>query len=160
MFKKTLAAVAVLGAFAGSAFAANVTLYGVVDEALQYTYQNVQNQGKKNAYGMKAGAQAGNRWGLKGQEELGNGYVAGFVLESGFSGDDGKSAQGGRLFGRAASLYVVSVLLLLVMTVLWLLVWVRFPTSTSTLPWARAGATSLALRVSTTSPSRVVLTTL
>ena len=106
MFKKTLAAVAVLGAFAGSAFAANVTLYGVVDEALQYTYQNVQNQGKKNAYGMKAGAQAGNRWGLKGQEELGNGYVAGFVLESGFSGDDGKSAQGGRLFGRAASLYV------------------------------------------------------
>ena len=106
MFKKTLAAVAVLGAFAGSAFAANVTLYGVVDEALQYTYQNVQNQGKKNAYGMKTGAQAGNRWGLKGQEELGNGYVAGFVLESGFSGDDGKSAQGGRLFGRAASLYV------------------------------------------------------
>lgn len=32
MFKKSLAAVALLGAFAGSAFAADVTLYGVVDE--------------------------------------------------------------------------------------------------------------------------------
>lgn len=37
MFKKTLAAVAVLGAFAGSAFAANVTMYGVVDTGLGYT---------------------------------------------------------------------------------------------------------------------------
>ena len=32
--KKTLAAVAVLGAFAGSALAADVTLYGVVDLGL------------------------------------------------------------------------------------------------------------------------------
>lgn len=32
--KKTLAAAAVLGAFAGSALAANVTLYGVVDLGL------------------------------------------------------------------------------------------------------------------------------
>lgn len=33
--KKTLAAAAVLGAFAGSALAADVTLYGVVDLGLQ-----------------------------------------------------------------------------------------------------------------------------
>lgn len=51
MFKKTLAAVAVLGAFAGSAFAANVTLYGVVDEALQYTYQNVQHLSERSKPG-------------------------------------------------------------------------------------------------------------
>ena len=37
MFKKTLAAVAVLGAFAGSAFAANVTMYGIIDTGLGYT---------------------------------------------------------------------------------------------------------------------------
>lgn len=37
MFKKSLAAVALLGAFAGSAFAADVTLYGVVDEGFLYT---------------------------------------------------------------------------------------------------------------------------
>lgn len=34
MFKKTLAAAALLGAFAGSAVAADVTLYGVVDYGL------------------------------------------------------------------------------------------------------------------------------
>lgn len=36
MFKKSLAAVALLGAFAGSAFAADVTLYGVVDEGFLF----------------------------------------------------------------------------------------------------------------------------
>ena len=34
--KKTLAAVAVLGAFAGSAVAADVTLYGLVDYSVRY----------------------------------------------------------------------------------------------------------------------------
>ena len=37
MFKKSLAAVAVLGAFAGSALAADVQLYGVVDLGLNWT---------------------------------------------------------------------------------------------------------------------------
>ena len=36
--KKTLAAVAVLGAFAGSALAADVQLYGIVDTGLQYVH--------------------------------------------------------------------------------------------------------------------------
>ncbi|MDY3114966.1 MAG: porin [Sutterella sp.] len=106
MFKKTLAAVAVLGAFAGSAMAANVTLYGVVDNALNYTYLKAGSAESKDTYGMKSGAAAGNRWGLKGQEELGNGLVAGFQLESGFTSDDGRSAQDNRLFGRVASLYL------------------------------------------------------
>lgn len=39
--KKTLAAMAVLGAFAGSAFAADVTVYGVVDLGLNYQHQKV-----------------------------------------------------------------------------------------------------------------------
>lgn len=106
MFKKTLAAVAVLGAFAGTAMAANVTLYGVVDEALQYSYQKVLDNKKADTFGIKSGAQAGSRWGLKGTEELGNGLVAGFQLESGFNADDGKSGQGNRLFGRVARVYL------------------------------------------------------
>ena len=36
--KKTLAAVAVLGAFAGSALAADVQLYGIVDTGFQYLH--------------------------------------------------------------------------------------------------------------------------
>lgn len=106
MFKKTLAAVAVLGAFAGTAMAANVTLYGVVDEALSYKYFKDGDQDKKQTYGLVSGSQAGSRWGLKGTEELGNGLVAGFQLESGFNADEGTSAQGGRLFGRVARVYL------------------------------------------------------
>ena len=44
----------------------------------------------------------GNRWGLKGSEDLGNGTSAIFVLESGFDLANGDSIQGGRLFGRQA----------------------------------------------------------
>lgn len=116
MFKKTLAAVAVLGAFAGSAMAANVTLYGVVDEALQYSYTKAGKADAVNSYGLASGVNAGSRWGVKGVEELGNGYTVGFQLESGFSADDGVSGQGytsdkdgsksTRLFGRVASLFV------------------------------------------------------
>lgn len=36
--KKTLAALAVLGAFAGSAMAADVTLYGALDTSFEYKH--------------------------------------------------------------------------------------------------------------------------
>lgn len=36
MFKKSLAAVALLGAFAGSAFAADVTLYGALSTKVSF----------------------------------------------------------------------------------------------------------------------------
>ena len=39
--KKTLAAVAVLGAFAGSALAADVQLYGIVDTGVGYNHVDV-----------------------------------------------------------------------------------------------------------------------
>ena len=42
MFKKSLAALAVLGAAAGYASAADVTLFGVVDTGLIYTLQVVK----------------------------------------------------------------------------------------------------------------------
>ena len=42
--KKTLAALAVLGAFAGSAAAADVQLYGVVDEGFIYTNTKVTDE--------------------------------------------------------------------------------------------------------------------
>ncbi len=103
--KKTFVAAAVLGAFAGSAFAADVTLYGVIDQGLHY--QNVKDDGEKsvNKFDMASGQNSGSRWGLKGQEDLGFAKV-GFVLENGFTSDDGKLAQGGRLFGREAIAYL------------------------------------------------------
>lgn len=105
--KKTLAALAVVGAFAGSAAAANVTLYGLVDEGLVYTHydQDVSGKDSTDSFGLQSGVNAGSRWGIKGEEELGS-VTAGFVLESGFNADDGTSAQGSRLFGRQSLLYV------------------------------------------------------
>lgn len=106
--KKTVAAVAVLGAFAGSALAADVTLYGVVDAGLVYTHldQDFQSVDATDKFEMKSGNQAGSRWGLKGVEDLGNGVQVGFILESGFNVDDGSFRTADTLFDREASLFV------------------------------------------------------
>lgn len=73
MFKKSLAAVALLGAFAGSAFAADVTLYGVVDEGFLYTHKDADKTDTDavDKFELRNGIQAGSRWGLKGTEDLG-----------------------------------------------------------------------------------------
>lgn len=101
--KKTLAALAVLGAFAaGSAYAADVTLYGVVDLGLKYTHSDsdIKGEDATDKLEMASGMQSGARFGLKGTEDLGNGYKVGFVLENSFSADDGTLGNSGRLFGR------------------------------------------------------------
>ncbi|WP_165650236.1 porin [Sutterella wadsworthensis] len=109
MFKKSLAAVALLGAFAGSAFAADVTLYGVVDEGFLYTHKDADKTGVDavDKLELKSGIQAGSRWGLKGTEDLGNGLKVGFILESGFNADDGTQGVSGTMFNREASLNVM-----------------------------------------------------
>ena len=115
--KKTFVAVAVLGAFAGSAMAADVTLYGVIDTGLNYTHVNAAGEHSTNSFKMATGQSAGNRFGLKGTEDLGDGWKVGFILENGFDADTGafktyKDPQGNetttKLFGREASLNVSS----------------------------------------------------
>lgn len=104
--KKTLAAVAVLGAFAGSAIAADVTLYGIVDLGLNYSHVDMDQSGVKDTdtFQMKSGQNSGSRWGLKGTEDLGNGLTVGFILEDGFTADDG--AEGDQMFDRESSLFI------------------------------------------------------
>ena len=89
--KKTLAALAVLGAFAGSAMAADVTVYGIVDVGVKYLHTDPGESGKDatDSFTMSSGNQSGSRFGLKGVEDLGNGMSVGFVLENGFALDDG-----------------------------------------------------------------------
>ena len=88
--KKTLAAVAVLGAFAGSALAADVQLYGIVDTGIGYNHVDADGLGEDtDSFEMKSGQASGSRWGLKGTEDLGNGLTVGFILEDGFSSDTG-----------------------------------------------------------------------
>ena len=109
--KKSLLALAVLGTFASVAQAqSSVTLYGVVDANVEYVNheQNVTATGvaipgsSGSRVAMQAGGLSSNRWGLRGVEDIGGGLKSLFVLESGFSMNDGKSQQGGRLFGRQA----------------------------------------------------------
>ena len=107
--KKTLAAVAVLGAFAGSALAADVTLYGKVDLGLNYTHTDVDGVSSDN-WGMKSGQNSGSRFGIKGTEQISEGLTVGFQLENGFDADDGRfkygNDDGERMFGREARLFV------------------------------------------------------
>ena len=112
MFKKSLAAVAVLGAFAASSMAADVTLYGKVDMGLQY--QNVETtawngaETNEDALTLDSGVGQASRFGIKATEDLGNGYKVTFKLENGFKADDGSSLKDNRLFDREASLAVSS----------------------------------------------------
>ena len=106
--KKTFVAAAVLGAMASTAFAADVTLYGLVDLGLNYTQTKTTNQDTKDNFSMGSGQNSGSRFGLKGTEDLGNGYKVGFVLENGFKADTGAFEKGGRLFHREALLFVQS----------------------------------------------------
>lgn len=109
--KKTLIAADVMAA-SGVAFAAsNVTLYGVIEEGVVVS----KAKHKDTMVDLKAGFDSGNRWGIKGVEDLGNGYSVGFILEQGFSADDGQSytekdaagtKKGGYAFGREAILNV------------------------------------------------------
>lgn len=108
MFKKSLAAVAVLGAFAGSAFAANVTMYGVIDTGLMYTYEDETDGDPSteatHTLGLDGGINSSNRFGIKGTEELGNGMKVSFNLENGFKSDTGAFKTKNTLFDREASL--------------------------------------------------------
>ena len=103
--KKTLTALAVLGAFAGTSLAADVTLYGVLDLGLKYSRID-DGTTSTDKFELAAGNQSGNRFGLKGSEDLGNGWKVGFNIENGFNSDTGSLAQNSRLFGRLAILYV------------------------------------------------------
>lgn len=98
--KKSLIALAVLGAAAGAAQAQSaVTLYGIVDLWVgQVTLKDgagnkIQAPGL-NTLVMESGGVNGSRWGLKGEEDLGGGLKAVFKVESGFSADTGAGNGG------------------------------------------------------------------
>lgn len=108
--KKTLAAVAVLGAFAGSAFAADVTLYGRVDAGLLYQHQDadIQGQDAEDTFGLESGNMTGSRFGIMGSEQVTDGVTVSFKLENGFKSDTGNMGNSDKIFDREASLRVTT----------------------------------------------------
>lgn len=68
MFKKSMAALAVLSLSAGLASASEVTLYGIVDNGLLYTHSKVEDDGvstKTDSFGLESGISSSSRFGIK-----------------------------------------------------------------------------------------------
>jgi predicted porin len=101
--KKTLLAAALLAGFAGAASAqSSVTLYGLIDGGLRYNKVSIDNGSGASNFGLAYGQQSGNRFGLRGVEDIGGGSRVTFQLENGFEFGNGTLQQGGRIFGRQA----------------------------------------------------------
>jgi predicted porin len=71
-------------------------LYGTVDLGINLTSDR---QGER-VWEMRSGNVATSRWGLRGQENLGDGYAASFNLESGFAADTGMPSSATNYWNR------------------------------------------------------------
>ncbi|BFG79201.1 porin [Paraburkholderia terrae] len=80
-----------------SAQSSNVTLYGIVDNGLQYE----TGLPKGHVFGAQSGGWAQSRFGLKGAEDLGGGTQAIFQLESRLNTQNGTFANGSFFEGQA-----------------------------------------------------------
>jgi predicted porin len=98
--KKAMAAFCALAACSAAQAQSNATLYGNLDQYIGY----IKSDSGKSVIGLNDGTSLRSRWGLRGVEELGNGYQAKFQLESAFNADTGTLADAAtnRLFDRQA----------------------------------------------------------
>lgn len=84
-------------------------IYGTIDTGVAYvrnSSNDSESYGGGTKFGLAYGMESGNRLGFRGREDLGSGYEAHFVLESGYDPGNGRLGQGGRLFGRQSWLGV------------------------------------------------------
>lgn len=101
--KKSLLAATTGIVFAGASLTAHaqssVTLYGIVDAGFNY-YSN--SHGTQGHFNFGSGGYDGDRWGLKGSEDLGGGLSAIFQVENGFDIGSGKLGSSSTEFNRQA----------------------------------------------------------
>lgn len=110
MKKLVTSSVVIVTGLASSGYAAaqSVTLYGVIDYGVNYVNDaqmpsgNASGRAGGTQWNMSSSIMKGDRFGLKGVEDLGGGYKALFLLENGFDVGTGKFQQGGTFFGRQA----------------------------------------------------------
>ena len=112
--KKSLLALAVLGAYAGVASAqSSVTLYGTVDLSGRYVKQDVTS-GSDHRWSLGRDGINSSQLGFRGIEDLGGGLKAGFLLLSSVGADSGdigagQSATGsGKFWTRRATVSLFS----------------------------------------------------
>jgi len=89
--KKHLIAAAVAGALAVPAMA-QTTVYGIMDLAVRSANPDVGTSTTK----LESGSFYTSRLGFKGEEDLGGGMKAGFILEGKINADDGSTTLGSR----------------------------------------------------------------
>lgn len=77
----------------------SLTIFGVVDATLSRA-----NQGGVSKTYMTQGGQSASRLGLRGLEDLGGGYAAGFWMEGNLNVDTGSMGDGTLLFNRRSTL--------------------------------------------------------
>ncbi|WP_137920422.1 porin [Hydrogenophaga sp. 2FB] len=109
--KKSILLLSAFGAACAANAQTSVTLYGVIDVAVTRGNGSVSDRTM-----LGRGALSPNRFGLRGNEDLGGGMSAGFALEAGYNADDGTGGStntnnqnsgvvsGGLVFSRASYL--------------------------------------------------------
>jgi predicted porin len=75
----------------------SVTLYGVIDNSVEY-----DNGGKGAVVRAESSGFYATRWGIKGTEDLGDDLHVNFQLEDGFSAQTGAVSKAGEAFSRMA----------------------------------------------------------
>lgn len=93
--KRFAAALGILAAASAAQAQDSVNIYGVADAYGQYL------SGASRNYRLQSGGLSGSRFGVRGQEDLGDGLYALFLLESGINLDDGTNGQNA-FWGRQA----------------------------------------------------------
>ena len=94
-FKLSVLASAALLALTGASQAADVEVYGLIDQGLKVT-----RDGGENTFEMNSGQIAGSRVGLRIKEEISPDLKVYVNLENGFDADTGAMADEDRLFNR------------------------------------------------------------
>jgi len=97
--KKVLIAMAATGLTAGAFAQSNVTIYGSLDASVAY----VNNIGGNSVMRLDQGTTQPDRFGFKGNEDLGGGLKATFQLEGGFATNTGAMTSAGNLFNRMST---------------------------------------------------------
>jgi len=96
---KKLAALAVmLGSAASASAQSSITLFGIVDVGARYTDNAGESVKSLSTSGLNS-----NRLGVRGVEDLGDGFKANFWLEAGIRPDTGSSADATRFWDRRAT---------------------------------------------------------
>ncbi len=101
-----LTGLAAMLAASGACAQSSVTLYGIVDTGIGYLSNQAPSTGAtsggKSVVKMLEGVWGGERFGLRGSEDLGGGTRAIFQLEEGYNADTGAQGKSGLAFNRGS----------------------------------------------------------